>query len=226
MSKQISPNELAEIITGLLVKPNILGEEMTSQQHKKFMLEIGEVVADNFGGIINSINDNWTGTNEGYGEITRHSSTLMSVSPDERIPSLNVNVWACHDATGWEEEVLDYDVGIELTSEERAVKRGELQWLLVEPDEKGFDLTQSNFFKSKRLELISAVEEAADKAKVSPKNFTIDESLCDCGEIETSEVVGVLSEAAGMIGDYGTKAYKSALNDFCDSINTHFGAHN
>ncbi len=39
MSKQITPEELAEIITGLLVKPEVLGEDPTPDLHTAEAIE-------------------------------------------------------------------------------------------------------------------------------------------------------------------------------------------
>ncbi|BAS43780.1 hypothetical protein KOJKO3_p1.142 (plasmid) [Klebsiella oxytoca] len=41
MTKQILPNELAEIVTGLLIKPELLGELDSREAHQAFMLDIG-----------------------------------------------------------------------------------------------------------------------------------------------------------------------------------------
>ena len=45
MTKQILPNELAEIVTGLLIKPELLGELDSREAHQAFMLDIGRVIA-------------------------------------------------------------------------------------------------------------------------------------------------------------------------------------
>ena len=57
MTKQILPNELAEIVTGLLIKPELLGELDSREAHQAFMLDIGRVIADHCGGRINGITD-------------------------------------------------------------------------------------------------------------------------------------------------------------------------
>ncbi len=53
MSKQILPHEIAEIVTGLLVKPELLGELDSPERHQAFMLDIGRVVAEHCGGDAN-----------------------------------------------------------------------------------------------------------------------------------------------------------------------------
>lgn len=57
MTKQILPNELAEIVTGLLIKPELLGELDSREAHQAFMLDIGRVIADHCGGRVNGITD-------------------------------------------------------------------------------------------------------------------------------------------------------------------------
>ncbi len=57
MTKQILPNELAEIVTGLLIKPELLGELDSREAHQSFMLDIGRVIADHCGGRVNGITD-------------------------------------------------------------------------------------------------------------------------------------------------------------------------
>lgn len=57
MTKQILPNELAEIVTGLLIKPELLGELDSREAHRAFMLDIGRVIAYHCGGLVNGITD-------------------------------------------------------------------------------------------------------------------------------------------------------------------------
>lgn len=49
MPKQTIPNELAEIVTALLVKPELLGELTSVEKHQAFMLDIEKVVANHCG---------------------------------------------------------------------------------------------------------------------------------------------------------------------------------
>lgn len=101
MSKQILPHELAEIVTGLLVRPELLGELDSPEKHQDFMLDIGRVVAEHCGGDINQVSP--SDTTQDYLR-TAHSSPYLSVSPNDSIPSLYINAWAYHDRYGWEEE--------------------------------------------------------------------------------------------------------------------------
>lgn len=106
MSKQILPHELAEIVTGLLVKPELLGELDSPQRHQAFMLDIGRVVAEHCGGEANWINEG--DTEENY-LSDQYSSPYLSVSPNDSLPSLLNNVWSYYDPEGWEDEFLDCD---------------------------------------------------------------------------------------------------------------------
>jgi len=49
MSKQILPNELAEIVTGLLVCPDAFNELSVPEKHMAFMADIGRVVCEHCG---------------------------------------------------------------------------------------------------------------------------------------------------------------------------------
>jgi hypothetical protein len=121
MSKQITPEELAEIITGLLVKPEILGEDPTPDKFKDFMQQLGEVVADYFGGHINGV----------HFQPAPGEAPLMSVSPNSDLPSLGSNVWSNHDVDGWTEEEEGMDVSNAASFEETEKVRSQLQRLLI-----------------------------------------------------------------------------------------------
>ncbi len=130
MSKQLLPNELAEIVTGLLVKPELLGELDSPQKHQAFMLDIGRVVAEHCGGEANWVNKG--DTNEDY-LSDQYSSPTLSVSPNDGLPCLFDNVWSYYDPEGWEEEYLDCDdvnAGAPPSTDSIASGRKELQGLL------------------------------------------------------------------------------------------------
>ncbi len=55
MYKLVSPRELTEIITGLLLKPELLGELDSPEKHRMFMADLGRVVAEHCGGLVNSV---------------------------------------------------------------------------------------------------------------------------------------------------------------------------
>lgn len=119
MSKQILPNELAEIVTGLLVKPALLGELDSPEKHQAFMLDIGRVVAAHCGGEANWING--ADTNENY-LADQHSSPMLSINPNDSLPSLHNNVWSYYDPHGWEDE----DCGLLLSGEPLPAHAGEV----------------------------------------------------------------------------------------------------
>lgn len=130
MSKQILPKELAEIVTGLLVKPELLGELDSPERHMAFIVDIGQVVSDHCGGIVNWVNAPDTTENYLSAEC---ASPYLSVEPDDRLPSLNNNLWSMYDNSGWEgieAEHLGIDPGELLKAEEINIKRRELQALL------------------------------------------------------------------------------------------------
>lgn len=128
MSKQILPAELAELVCGLLLNPNILGELDSKERHQAFMLDIGRVIADHCGGHVNGINGpDWE---EGYLQ-EEQSSPMLSVSPNDSLPSINKCIWSYFDPDGWEDEEIE---GIETEEPFSAVEvakvRSQLQCLL------------------------------------------------------------------------------------------------
>ncbi|MFA0809315.1 DUF5983 family protein [Microbulbifer epialgicus] len=130
MSKQILPHELAEIVTGLLVKPQVLGELESTQKHQAFFLDIGYVVAKHCGGSVNWVHD--TDTKENY-LSDEYSSPLLSIRPNECLPSLCSNIWSYYDPQGWEDEYLDSEEAEtmeQLSTESISLIRSELQGLL------------------------------------------------------------------------------------------------
>ncbi|EJU19103.1 MULTISPECIES: hypothetical protein [Enterobacterales] len=101
MTKQILPNELAEIVTGLLVNPVLLGELDSREAHQNFMQDIGRVVADYCGGRVNGITD---------GDVTKaylseiECTPCLHIEPDERLPSTERNVWSNYHVEAWSDE--------------------------------------------------------------------------------------------------------------------------
>lgn len=132
MSKQIKPSELAEIVTGLLVRPDILGEIDDSDTHERFIEAIGEVVADFCGGTVNGVNPSDSGT-----PLTDHVFTpYLSVYPNDSLPCLEQCVWSPYDPDGWEGETnaaygLD-DSDNPPSREQHALTRARLRGLLIE----------------------------------------------------------------------------------------------
>jgi len=113
MSKLVSPRELTEIITGLLLKPELLGELDSPEKHQMFMEDLGRVVAEHCGGMVNSVvlpeaedtlPDGLTlnGQPVRYPRIKENIPYLI-VEPDASLPSLAINVWMYADPEGWKE---------------------------------------------------------------------------------------------------------------------------
>lgn len=134
MSKQLLPNELAEIVVGLLVKPELLGELDSPESHQSFVRAISEAVADHCGGVIFDVYAPWDGESDGDGYLSdSYSSPLVAVAPDDSLPSLNQCVWSYHDPDGWEREALE-DGNDEVPApspDEIKQKRMQLQRLLI-----------------------------------------------------------------------------------------------
>ena len=101
MTKQILPNELAEIVTGLLIKPELLGELDSREAHQSFMLDIGRVIADHCGGRVNGITD---------GDVAKpylsdiECTPTLHIEPDDRLPSTERNVWSNYHVEAWADE--------------------------------------------------------------------------------------------------------------------------
>ncbi|HCX5853880.1 TPA: hypothetical protein ACGGE1_004717 [Klebsiella pneumoniae] len=112
MTKQILPNELAEIVTGLLIKPELLGELDSREAHQAFMLDIGRVIADHCGGRVNGITD---------GDVAKpylsdiECTPTLHIEPDDRLPSTERNVWSNYHVEAWADEgqetILDRAIG-------------------------------------------------------------------------------------------------------------------
>lgn len=101
MTKQILPNELAEIVTGLLIKPELLGELDSSEAHQAFMLDIGRIIADHYCGRVNGITD---------GDVEKpylsdiECTPTLHIEPDDRLSSIERNVWSNYHVEAWSNE--------------------------------------------------------------------------------------------------------------------------
>jgi hypothetical protein len=109
MSKQVKPSELAELITGLLVRPDLLGElESSSETHERFIEAIGRVVTEFCGGEVNRVTP--ADLSPGH-KPDLVDTPYLSVFPDISLPSLERCVWSLHDPDGWEDEASsEYDL--------------------------------------------------------------------------------------------------------------------
>jgi len=106
-----------------------MGALDSREQHQNFMLDIGRVVADYCGGTANWINEQDFEDNY-LSDDTR--SPMLSVSPNDSLPSLNRNVWALFDTSGWEgEEVDGIEIGEPMSQKEISDLKMKLQALLI-----------------------------------------------------------------------------------------------
>jgi hypothetical protein len=131
----INSQELAEIVTGLLVEPRLLGVNPTKAEYQHFIEGVSFLITEQFGGCLNSIRvpgnpEDLLG--EGLDQGVSTQDVYISVDPDDNlVPSIRQNVWSCHDIRGWDEEEVD-GVAIEcpFTEGQMEEKRKELSDLL------------------------------------------------------------------------------------------------
>lgn len=137
MAKKIFPNELAEVVTALLVKPELIGEIPDQEKHQEFMHDIAQVVARHCGGDAVCVNPPGF-VSEAFPYCSdNESSPMLTVYPDDSLPSLHQNVWSNYDLDGWDGETgSDYGIedGTPVTEEQADQFRSQVQNLL--PDSK------------------------------------------------------------------------------------------
>lgn len=85
-----------------------------------------------------------------------------------------------------------------------------------------FDIKTSDLFKDYLQKTIGEVNHAAEKANVSPKGFAIDNSFCDCGEIEVYDVVEMIDECASHFGCVDSENYEYIVNALCEEVTNAF----
>lgn len=120
MPKKITAPDLAEIVTGLLLKPEMMNALETPNAQENFMRDIGRVVAEYCGGEIETIDSGIT------------SPVHLVVVQNERLPSLQNNVWSYHDIDGWKDEAIDgVKMGEPVTLDDSKSARRELQAALI-----------------------------------------------------------------------------------------------
>lgn len=102
MSKQVLPSELAAIVGNLLMHPEQHSELDETGKHARFFHAIGQVVADFCGGVINGVN-----APIGAPDGSEDGQPMLSVSPDENLPSIERNIWSDVDPDGWEDEIAE-----------------------------------------------------------------------------------------------------------------------
>ncbi|EEX1005967.1 hypothetical protein D3981_003925 [Escherichia coli] len=144
MAKYISTHELSEIIVGLLLKPELLGELDTPEKHRALMVDLGRVVTEHCGGHIYGVtlpvSDETVAENGFAGDEpvqhveVKENTPYLVVEPDDCLPSLSQNVWMFADADGWAEHVDEQE---SLPTQEQCQQiRQQLQRLL-NPTPKG-----------------------------------------------------------------------------------------
>ncbi|MDH5232034.1 MAG: hypothetical protein OEY38_18375 [Gammaproteobacteria bacterium] len=125
MSKLISPKELAELVSGLLVRPSLLGELDTLDRYEDFIRDIGQVVADYCGGEVVAVSHPISSDKFSSSD---NALPALHVEPNDSLPSLENNVWSHYDPSGWDEETgqtTDDTVG-------NSALRSKLQRLLLD----------------------------------------------------------------------------------------------
>lgn len=109
MSKQITPRELASIVSTLLIHPDYVGELAEAQTYMRFMEAIGAAVADHCGGDVSGV----SGPNCAHAEALAASRSaestvddgyMLAVHPNDALPDIASNIWSAFDPEGWEDE--------------------------------------------------------------------------------------------------------------------------
>lgn len=145
MAKLLAPKELAELVSGLLIQPELMGELENRQTHHDFILAIGNVVAQFCGGDSIGIEYHPPVTHED----TRYTPMLV-VNPNESLPSFLGSVWSYFDPRGWDDLPLPsgIDRGQEPSPEHIQTVRSTIQRMVCpfacNPIEQGLDPSLSN----------------------------------------------------------------------------------
>jgi hypothetical protein len=215
MSKKISPSELAAIVTGLLIKPSLFSELDTPEQYQSFILDIAQVVADHCGGCIDSPDQL---ESDSQPSPDSYSSRYFCVFPDDRLPSINQNVWAAFDPNGWNaaDHLAGADDSSPLAPAEVKSLRAALFGLLVthEVNDGGaveFNLTISDW-KHAQGEPVAVEEQQAFRANVSLGNQTHIDLYSSTGDY----VLGLMVEI-----NHGTPAVHINVQDDDSLLHIH-----
>ncbi|WP_415912216.1 hypothetical protein [Neptuniibacter sp. QD37_11] len=137
MSKHITPAELAEIVTALLVDPDAKMHMNHPEEHSNFIQDIARAVALRCGGDIVGVSplEDFEQMDDG-----ERCSALVSVYPDGELPSLRNNIWSPYDGQDdWEMEqedadALDIPLGRALTDQDVKYIRTLRQSMLIKRD--------------------------------------------------------------------------------------------
>lgn len=88
MSKQLTPADVADLVTKLLTNPSSLGALDTSDQFRDFMTDITKVVCDHCGGEVR------------YQADFFEHTWYIGVHGNDSLPSLDKNVFSAYDPEG------------------------------------------------------------------------------------------------------------------------------
>lgn len=91
MSKQVNPQELAELVTKLLTNPDSVGELDTPEKFSAFMTDIARVVCDHCGGEVR---------HEASRDGEAEEQWLVGVNRNDSLPEDSDGVWAGVDPEG------------------------------------------------------------------------------------------------------------------------------
>lgn len=103
MSKLISNHELAEIVTGLLVNPALLGELDAVEQYKLFFRDIAHVVTSYCGGQASYVTFDCSDDPDDMVKLN-DENPMIGVLPNDNLPDVNRNVWSAYDRFAFEGE--------------------------------------------------------------------------------------------------------------------------
>lgn len=101
MAKILRSNELAEVVTGLLIAPESMNALETPDQYLRFMTAIAQVVADHCGGEVHhatlGLDERSVKT---FGDDLEVAT--VAIAPNHSLPPVRACPWAHFDPQGWE----------------------------------------------------------------------------------------------------------------------------
>lgn len=104
MSKQITPLEWSEVITGLLLKPELLGELDSQEKYLNFLGDLARVVTDHCGGAVVDVHAGEPSKSDLQPIGDDLEVPAVAIMPDDRLPSINQCVFTPFDPQAWEGE--------------------------------------------------------------------------------------------------------------------------
>lgn len=189
MAKYLTPSELAEIVTGLLVNPTLLGELESSEVHASFMADIGRTVCQYCGGDVVRVSPPETPQGDD------NDLPMLHVSPNASLPSLNQNVWAVYGPDSWvDEQASEYgiEVGQKLTPSEASVLRTQLRSLFTPSASTPLAFTHS--MVDWRIIEDTPVDKAGDEAPISVKTHLGNQPSMELFDQHGNPLMGIIVE--------------------------------